>query len=128
MTTLVPRLIASASAVWAIFFAAASVKTFLTGNPARAVAALIARHAPSAKALEYFMVVSPCGLPLYGAKPGSPDFHDVVVERCWDLLEPMRHAIGHDDHVALLQFAALASTDRSSANLVRSDIFRRNRR
>ena len=44
--------------------------------------------------------------------------HHVVEERTVDLREPVRHAVGHDHHVALDQLTGLAAADRRAANLV----------
>src|SRR5206468_9740132 len=49
-------------------------------------------------------------------------FDDVVVERAFNFLEPVRHAVGNDDNVALGDLARLAAFYVFAANLFRLDV------
>src|SRR6266849_2054433 len=109
MTTVDPRLVASASAAAAILFATFSVSTGLTGSSPRALGVKAASRREAAKFWRVFI----------GVVLSLSRFDHVVQKWIGNLLEPMRNTGRDDDHVALVELARITAADRFAAEFIR---------
>src|SRR4030095_4322994 len=62
-----------------------------------------------------------CAASLFRGTGARGDFNNVVEQGTIDLLEPMRHAVRHDNHIAFGDATTFTALDFLSANFIRGN-------